>query len=65
MENEPGGPTTSRNDENIWNVNELVHSDHKMTVRMLADELGLGRTILGGFGHEEDLCEDGAQIALR
>ena len=42
----PGHPTTSRNDENIQYVNELVHSGRKMTVRMLAEELGLGRTIL-------------------
>ena len=33
-------PTTSRNDENIQNVNELVHRDCRMTVRMLAEELG-------------------------
>ena len=38
--------TTFRNDENIQNVNELVHSNRRMTVRMLAEELGLGRTIL-------------------
>ena len=42
----PGHPTASRNDENIQNVNELVHSDRRMIVRMLAEELGLGRTIL-------------------
>ena len=56
----PGHPTTSRNDKNIQNVNELVHKDRRMTVRMLAEELGLGRTIL-----TEDLREDGALIALR
>ena len=39
----PGRPTTSRNDENIQKVNELVRSDRRMTVRMLAEELGLGR----------------------
>ena len=48
----PGCPTTSTNDENIHKVNELVGSDHRMTVRMMAEELGLGResvrTILTG-----------------
>ena len=38
--------TTFRNDENIQNVNELVHSNRRMTVRMLAEELGLRTTIL-------------------
>ena len=51
--------------KNIQNVNELVHSDRRMTVRVLAEELGLRRTNTdGGFGHEEDLRENGAQIAL-
>ena len=39
----PGCPTTSRNDKNIQNLNELVHSDCRMTVKMLAEELRLGR----------------------
>ena len=44
----PGRLTTSKNYKNIQNVNEPVHSDRRMTVRMLAEaeELGLGRTIL-------------------
>ena len=42
----PGRPTTSRNDENVQNVNELVHSDRRMSVRMLAKELRLGRDSL-------------------
>ena len=42
----PGHPTTSRNDKNIQNENELVHSDRRITVRMLAEELGVRRTIL-------------------
>ena len=48
VEDDPksGRPSTSRNDENIQNVNELVHSDRRMTVRMLTEELGLGRKTL-------------------
>ena len=42
----PGCPTISRNEENIQNVNKLVHSDRRMPVRMLAEKLGLGMTIL-------------------
>ena len=43
---DPGRPTTSINDENIQNVYELVHSDRRMSVRMLAEELRLGRDSL-------------------
>ena len=42
----PGYSTTSKNDENIQNMNEMVYSDCGMIVRIMAEELGLGRTIL-------------------
>ena len=45
VEDDPkyGRPTTSRNEENIQKVKKLVRSDRRMTVRMLAEELGMGR----------------------
>ena len=39
----PVRPTTSRNEENIQKVNTLVHNDHRLAVRMLAEELGMER----------------------
>ena len=52
----PGRPSTFRNDENIQNVNELLHSDRRMTVRVLAVELGLGRAILTEVLGMEKIC---------
>lgn len=45
LEDDPrsGRPTTSRNEENIQKVKKLVRSDRRLTVRMLAEELGLRR----------------------
>lgn len=45
VEDDPksGRPTTSRNEENIQKVKKLVRSDRRLTVRMLAEELGLRR----------------------
>ena len=45
LEDDPksGRPTTSRNEENIQKVKKLVRSDLRLTVRMLAEELGLRR----------------------
>ena len=36
-----GSPTTSRTNENIKRVREKVCSDHRLTVRMIADELSM------------------------
>ena len=39
----PGRPSTSKTAENIERVNTLVRSDRRLTVRMLAYELGMNR----------------------
>jgi len=46
IENEPrsGRPSTSKNDENITRVRNLVRSDRRLTVRMIGEQLGLSRT---------------------
>jgi len=39
-----GHPSTSSGNENIYHVLSLMLSDHRLTVRMIAEELGLGKT---------------------
>ena len=36
-----GRPSTSRTDENVERVRQKVRSDRRITVRMIADELGM------------------------
>ena len=36
-----GRPSTSRTDENVERVGQKVRSDRRLTVRMIADELGI------------------------
>ena len=36
-----GMPSTSRTDENVERVRQKVRSDRRLTVRMIADELGM------------------------
>lgn len=45
VEDDPrsGRPSTSKTDENIARVKQLVRSDRRLTVRMMADDLGLKR----------------------
>ena len=45
VEDDPrlGRPSTATTDENIIRVKQLVRSDRRLTVRMVADELGLNR----------------------
>ena len=45
MEDDPktGQPSTTRIDENITRVKQLVQSDRRLTVRMISDELSLNR----------------------
>ena len=38
-----GQPPTTRTDENITRVKQLVQSDHRLTVQMISDELSLNR----------------------
>ena len=43
-----GRPFTSRTDENVERVRQKVRSDRRLTVRMIADELGMN--IERGYG---------------
>ena len=45
VKNDPksGRPSTTKTDENIKRVKQLVRSDRRLTVRMIADELSLNR----------------------
>ena len=49
-------PSTSSGNENIDRVRSLVLSDRRLTVRMIAEELGFGKVVRspdfdGTFGH--------------
>ena len=48
MEDDPktGQPSTTRTDENIIRVKQLVQSDCRLTVRMISDELSLNRELV-------------------
>ena len=39
-----GRPSTSRTDENVVKVRELLNNDRRLSVRLIAEELGLGQT---------------------
>src|SRR5215510_13453377 len=39
-----GRPSTSRTHENLVKVRELLNTDRRLSVRLIADELGLGQT---------------------
>ena len=40
-DNRSGRPSTSRTDENVECVRQKVQSDHRLTVKIIADELGM------------------------
>ena len=63
-----GRPSTSRKDKNVERVRQKVRSDRRLTVRMIADELGMNseggmEDLYGRSGDEEDLCKNGTKIA--
>ena len=41
-----GRPSTTRTDENITRVKQLVRSDYRLTVGMISDELSLSRELV-------------------
>ena len=45
VEDDPksGRPSTSKTDDNIARVKQLVRNDRRLTVRMIGEELGLNR----------------------
>ena len=68
MEDDPksGRPCTFTTDTNIEKVRQLVHSDRRLTIRVIANKVGMDketvRTILvDTFGHAEGVCQNGAK----
>ena len=69
MENDHrnGRPSTSRTDESVERVRQKVRSVRRLTVRMIADELGMNservkRKRYRKSGDEEDLCKNGIKV---
>ena len=44
-----GRPTTSRTDDNIAAVDNMVKEDRKVTSRLAADKIGILKTVVYGF----------------
>ena len=42
-----GRPSTSRNEANVERVKQMVRDDRRLTVRQIADELGMNHTACG------------------
>ena len=64
VEDEPrsGRPCTSKTDENLTKVRDLVRSDQRLTVRMISSVLNLNRQTVHEiltFEHSENLCQAG------
>ena len=39
----PGRPSTSKTDQNIQKISDIVHKDQRLSVRMIADMVGINR----------------------
>jgi hypothetical protein len=48
-----GRPSTSQNSDTIANVYEMVTRDHKLTLRMMSDELNINKEIIRQILHED------------
>ena len=57
-----GRPSTSRTDKNVERVRQKVRSDRGLTVRMIADELGMNSERVWRI-ITEDLCKNGTKVA--
>ena len=57
-----GRPSTSRTNENVEPVKQKVRSDRRLTVRMIADELGKNSERVWRI-ITEDLCKNGTKVA--
>ena len=57
-----GRPSTSRTDENVERVRQKVRSDRRLTVKMIADELGMNSERVWRI-ITEDLCKNGTKVA--
>ena len=57
-----GRPSTSRTDENVERMRQNVQSDCRVTVRMIADEVGMNSERVWRI-IAEDLCKNGTKVA--
>lgn len=48
-----GRPSTSKTEENVARVKNLLDSDRRLTVRMIADQLGIAKTQVHEIVHEK------------
>ena len=55
-------PSTSRTDKNVERVRQKVWSDRRLTVRMIADELGMNSERVWSI-ITEDLCKNGTKVS--
>ena len=57
----------SRTDVNVERVRQMLQSDHRLSVRVIADELGLGKSSLADyhrrFEHKEGARQEGTLSA--
>ena len=62
----PGRPNTSTTDENIEGVKKMILYNRRMTIRELADDVGISfmpRNFYGSFRHETCVNEDCSKSA--
>ena len=71
VEDDPnsGRPSTTKTADNIGKVKELVRSDCRLTVRIMAEKLNINhesvRTILSEELNMRSVCQDCAQASVR
>ena len=58
-----GRSSTSRTDENVEHVRQKVQSYHRLTVGMIANELGMNNERIWRI-IAEDLCKNGIKVAV-
>lgn len=53
----PGGPSTSKTDENIEKVGNLVRSNHRLTICLIAETVGIGQVCVKQIFHNNlNMC---------
>ena len=57
-----GRPSTSRTDENVERVKQKVLSDRRLTLIMIADDLGMNSERVWRI-ITEDLCKNSTKVA--
>jgi len=63
-EERSGRPATSRTEENIANVRQILRENRRLTVRSIEEEVNINREtvrkiLTEDLGHEEGVCKNG------